>query len=49
MITPVSFKNDIKLSKNNNGGIIGKVLNSEKTIQLNYLKIEDYILCYVLL
>ena len=49
MITPVSFKNDIKLSKNNNGAIIGKVLNSEKTIQLNYLKIEDYILCYVLL
>ena len=49
MITPVSFKNDIKLSKDNNGAIIGKVLNSEKTIHLNYLKIEDYILCYVLL
>jgi hypothetical protein len=49
MVPPVSFKNDIKLSKDSNGRIIGKVVDCEKNIYLNYLNIEDYILCYVLL
>lgn len=49
MVPPISFKNDIKLSKDCNGLIIGKIFENEKSINLNFLNINDYILCYVLL
>jgi phosphopantetheinyl transferase (holo-ACP synthase) len=49
MVPPISFKNDIKLSKDCNGLIIGKIFDNEKSINLNFLNIKDYILCYVLL
>jgi phosphopantetheinyl transferase (holo-ACP synthase) len=49
MIPPVSFKNDIKLSRNENGEIIGKIFDSEKIMNLNFINIKDYILCYLLL
>ncbi len=46
---PISFKNDIILTKGDNGLIIGKIFDNEKSINLNFLNIKDYILCYVLL
>lgn len=45
---PINFRNDILLSKDSNGLITGKIVNDENVISLNYLKINDYILCYVL-
>jgi phosphopantetheinyl transferase (holo-ACP synthase) len=46
---PISFKNDIILTKGDNGLIVGKIFDNEKSINLNFLNIKDYILCYVLL
>jgi phosphopantetheinyl transferase (holo-ACP synthase) len=49
MAPPISFKNDIKLSKDNNGVIIGKTFDNESIININFLNIKNYILCYVLI
>jgi phosphopantetheinyl transferase len=49
MTPPLSFKNDIQISKDHKGLIIGKILNGQRIINLNYLKYNNYILCYVLL
>jgi len=49
MTPPVNFKHDILLTTNCNGMIIANIANKEDAINLNFLRIEDYILCYVLL
>jgi phosphopantetheinyl transferase (holo-ACP synthase) len=49
MKPPLSFKNDIKLSRVTTGEIIGRIFDNENIINLNFIPIKDYILCYVLL
>jgi 4'-phosphopantetheinyl transferase len=46
---PLSFKNDIKLSRDSKGLIFAKIYDNVSTINLNFIKYKDYVLCYVLL